>query len=115
MFAMKQILETAGMLQACVARSRRIVVVRVDAETVNRYSLVVSTVIEIEAALSGLTTEELRRVEQALHQQYRQRHDGIIYDDKHGVVTEADLISSADEAFLMYDKEEQKDAQRRTR
>jgi hypothetical protein len=75
----------------------------------------VSTLVEIEAALAQLTTEELRRVEQAVHQQYRQRHDGILYDDSHGVVTEADLISSTEEAFLAYDKEEKKHAQSRTR
>jgi hypothetical protein len=74
-----------------------------------------STVAEIESALAQLTTEELRRVEQALHQQYRHRHDGIIYDDSHGVVTEADLIASAEDAFLAYDKEEQERAQRQTR
>ncbi|HEY3853068.1 MAG TPA: hypothetical protein VGO67_01595 [Verrucomicrobiae bacterium] len=65
-----------------------------------------STVLEIETALPKLTTEELRRVEQAVHQQYRERHNGIIYDDSHGVMTEADLIASADEAFLVYDRKE---------
>ncbi len=69
-----------------------------------------STVSEIEAALPRLTTEELRRVEQAVHKQYRQRHDGILYDDSYGVVTETDLIASAEEAFLAYDKEEEKHA-----
>jgi hypothetical protein len=39
-----------------------------------------------------------------------QRHDGIVYDDSYGVVTEADLIASAEEAFLAYDKEEQERA-----
>ena len=74
-----------------------------------------STVLEIEAALPKLTAEELRRVEQAVHEQYRRRNDGIIYDDSHGVVTEADLINSAEAAFLVYDKEEQERAQRQTR
>jgi hypothetical protein len=32
--------------------------------------------------------------------------EGIIYDDAHGIVTEADLIASADEAFQAYDKAE---------
>lgn len=73
-----------------------------------------STLNEIEAALSQLTTEELRRVEQAVHQQYRQRQDGILYDDSYGVATEADLIASAEEAFLAYDKEEEKHAPRQT-
>ena len=70
---------------------------------------------EIEAALPKLTAEELRRVEQAVHEQYRQRRDGIVYDDSRGMVTEADLISSAEAAFLVYDKEEQERAQRQTR
>jgi hypothetical protein len=34
--------------------------------------------------------------------------EGVIYDDAHGVVTEADLIASADEAFQAYDKAESK-------
>lgn len=74
-----------------------------------------STVAEIEAVLPQLSTEELMRVEQALHQQYRQRGDAIIYDDSHGIVTDADLIASAEEAFLAYDKEEAEHAQRPTR
>jgi hypothetical protein len=72
-------------------------------------------VVEIESVLPKLTTEELRRVEQALHEQYRQRHDGIVCDDSYGVVTETDLISAADQAFLAYDKEEQERAQRPAR
>jgi hypothetical protein len=71
-----------------------------------------STVAEIESVLPKLTTEELRRVEEAVHQQYRQRHDGIVFDDCYGVVTEADLIASAEQAFLAYDKEEQERVQR---
>jgi hypothetical protein len=71
----------------------------------------VSTIAEIEAALPQLSTEELLRVEQALHQQYRRRGGGIIYDDSYGVVTEADLIASAEKAFLAYDREEAKHAQ----
>jgi len=45
--------------------------------------------------LSKLTTEELRRVEHAVHQQYRQRHDGIVRDDSSGVVTEAEQAKEA--------------------
>jgi len=87
----------------------------IDGESSNGYSCTMSTVGEIEAALSKLTTEELRRVDEAVHQQFRQRRDGILYDDSHGVVTEGDLITSAEEAFLAYDKEEQEHARRRTR
>jgi hypothetical protein len=74
-----------------------------------------STVAEIEAALPQLSTEELLRVEQALHQQYRQRGNAILYDDSYGVVTETDLIASAEDAFLAYDKEEAAHARRPAR
>jgi hypothetical protein len=53
----------------------------------------VSTVGEIESVLPKLTTDELGRVEHAVHQQYRER--------------QADLIASAEKAFLAQDKEEQ--------
>ena len=65
-----------------------------------------STIAEIEAALPKLTTEELTRVEQAVHTQYRQCGGGIIYDDAYGVVTESDLIASADEVFQAYGRAE---------
>ncbi len=74
-----------------------------------------STVKEIEAVLPKLTAEELVRVEQAVHNQYRQRGGGITYDDAYGVVTEADLIASADEAFQAYDKAEAEHARRKAR
>jgi hypothetical protein len=66
----------------------------------------VSTLAEIEAAVPGLTTAELLRLEQTLHQLYRVRGDAVVYDDRHGVVTEADLVAAADEAFQAYDREE---------
>ena len=74
-----------------------------------------STVAEIEAALPRLTTEELAQIERALHNQYRQRGGGIVYDDAYGTVTEADLIASADEAFQAYDKAEAENAKRQSR
>lgn len=74
-----------------------------------------STLAEIEAAVPGLTTAELMRLEQTLHQLYRTRGDAVVYDDRHGVVTEADLIASADEAFQAYDREEAAYAQRPAR
>jgi hypothetical protein len=74
-----------------------------------------STVAEIEAALPQLSTEQLLHIEQALHQQYRQRGGNLIYDDSYGVVTDADLIASAEEAFLAYDQEETEHAQHRAR
>ena len=74
-----------------------------------------STIADIEAVLPKLTTEELVRVEKAVHSQFRQRGDGIIYDDAHGVETQADLIAAADEAFQAYDKAEAEHAKRKAR
>ena len=74
-----------------------------------------STIAEIEAVLPKLTSEELVKVEQAVHRQFRQRGGGIIYDDTHGVETEADLIASADEAFQAYDQAEADHAKRPAR
>jgi hypothetical protein len=54
-------------------------------------------------------------VERSLHAIYRQRKDGILYDDAYGLLTEADLIASAEDAFLAYDKEEEKNANRPAR
>jgi len=54
-----------------------------------------STVVEIESVLPKLTTEELRLVEHAVQQQYRQRHDGIVHGDSSGVVTEAEQAKEA--------------------
>lgn len=71
-----------------------------------------STLAEIQAALPQLSMGELKQIEQALHAIYRQRKDGIVFDDAHGVLTEADLIVSADTAFLEYDKEESENASR---
>jgi hypothetical protein len=67
------------------------------------YVLGMSRVAEIEAALPKLTAPELAQIERALHNQYRQRGGGIVYDDDYGTVTEADLIVSADEGFQAYD------------
>jgi hypothetical protein len=69
-----------------------------------------STLAEIEAVLPKLTQKELLLVEQAVHNQFRERGEGIIYDDVYGVETEADLIASAEQAFLVYDKAEAENA-----
>ena len=65
-----------------------------------------STVADIEAVLPNLSAAELLRVERAVHKQVLERASGVIYDDAYGVMSEADLIASADKAFLAYDKEE---------
>ena len=74
-----------------------------------------STIAEIEAVLPKLSAEELERVERAVHNQFRQRGGGIIYDDTYGVETEADLIAAADEAFQAYDQAEAAHAKRPAR
>ncbi len=71
-----------------------------------------STIAEIEAVLPKLTAEELMRVEQAVYRQFRERGGGIVYDDSHGIETEADLIAAADEAFKAYDQAEDGHAKR---
>lgn len=78
----------------------------IDARTPAGYLLGMSTVAEIAAVLPNLTNEELVRVEQAVHNQFRLRGEGIVYDDAYGVETEADLIASADQAFRAYDRAE---------
>jgi len=65
---------------------------------------------EVEARIC-----ERMSVSSAKHHQYRQRGGNLIYDDAYGVVTDADLIASAEEAFLTYDKEEAEHAQHRAR
>lgn len=60
-----------------------------------------STLAKIEQALPKLTSEEIMRVEAALHRLQRQRGIGIIYDDTYGVWTEDDQISVAAEAWTM--------------
>ena len=63
-----------------------------------------STVAEITNALSGLSTEELQKVESALISIYRQRKTGIIYDDSYGVWTEEDQVAVAGQAFALMER-----------
>lgn len=65
-----------------------------------------STLAEIEGAVSVLTSAELQHLEQTLHPIYRERSDALMLDDKYGVVTDAGLIAEADVAFCAYDREE---------
>jgi len=67
-------------------------------------------VAEIEAILPTLTTGELLQVQHAVHRQLVRRSNGIIYDDVYGLVTERQYITSADEAFQIYDKAEDDEA-----
>ncbi|MCI0536671.1 MAG: hypothetical protein L0Z50_15750 [Verrucomicrobiales bacterium] len=65
-----------------------------------------STVNEIQAALPRLTVDELRAVDAALRQQFRERKLGILYDDAYGLWTDEDQASAAAEAFALMDQEE---------
>ena len=65
-----------------------------------------STVAEITNALPELSTQELQQIERALIGIYRQRHNGIIYDDAYGVWTEEDQVSAAAQVFALMDAEE---------
>jgi len=68
-----------------------------------------STLAEIEAVLPTLSTEDLMRVEAALHRVQRERGAGIIFDDTYGVWTEEDQASVAAEAWrVMEEKSEPK-------
>jgi len=75
----------------------------------------VSTLGEIESALPKLTDEELARLDRTLHRIYRERHHQIHYADSYGLCSDEDLIASAEEAFLAYDKEEEDHAKRPAR
>jgi hypothetical protein len=75
---------------------------------VANYSLAMSTVAEIQAALPQLSTAELQAVDAALREQYRARNIGILYDDAYGLWTEEDQASVAAEAFALMDQEEQR-------
>ena len=64
------------------------------------------TIQEITASLPNLSTDELRHIEQAIHNLYRTRHEIIIYDDNYGIWTEQDQNSVAAEVFELLDKAE---------
>ena len=70
-----------------------------------------STVSEIQAALTRLTNTDLQIVEAAVREQFRARKMGILYDDAYGVWTEQDQASVAAEAFALMDEEEQRRGQ----
>ncbi|HUK84030.1 MAG TPA: hypothetical protein VLZ12_15525 [Verrucomicrobiae bacterium] len=69
-----------------------------------------STLKEIEAALPKLSDRELKQLAADLDNLFRQRKGANIYHDTYGDVTEADVILSAERAFLDYDRDEEKNA-----
>ena len=64
-----------------------------------------STVAEITEIIPKLTDPELREVERALIQAYRDRKSGILFDDAYGTFTEEDLAVLQDEALRVIDGE----------
>lgn len=70
----------------------------------NRRHFQMSTIQEITAALQNLSTDELRHIEQAIHNLYQTRDVHIIYDDYYGIWTEQDQISVAVEVFELFDR-----------
>jgi hypothetical protein len=58
-----------------------------------------TAVAEITRALPRLSNEELRDLERAILQTYRQRRVGIIFDDAYGTFTEQDLVAVCEEAL----------------
>jgi hypothetical protein len=64
-----------------------------------------STVAEIAEALPKLTNQELREIERAVLQTYRDRKVGILFDDAYGTFTEQDLAAIHDDALRAIDGE----------
>ena len=64
------------------------------------------TIQEITTALPNLSTDELRHIEQAIHNLSRTRDERIIYNDGYGIWTEQDQTSMAAEVFKLFDKSE---------
>ncbi len=56
---------------------------------------------EIQEVLPKLSNAELRQVEEAVRQLYRDRHAGVIFDDAYGIWAEDDQTSAAAEAFAV--------------
>lgn len=54
---------------------------------------------ELLATLPTLDTDELQRVESRIIELYRQRGEGILFDDEYGVLTETDRAVVAQEAL----------------
>jgi len=74
-----------------------------------------STLTEIEAALPALTERELKQLAANVDRLFRERKGALIYQDAHGLETEADLLLAADRAFQEYDRTEESHANRPSR
>lgn len=74
-----------------------------------------STLTEIERALPNLSDRELQQLAADLDSLFRRRKGALLYQDAYGNLTDADLILSAEGAFLDYDRDEEKNAGRPSR
>ena len=80
-----------------------------------RYCPSLSTLTEIEAALPALSERELKQLAADVDRLFRERKGALIYQDAHGLETEADLLLTADRAFQEYDRAEEPRANRTPR
>ena len=72
------------------------------------------TVTEIINVLPGLTTKELQTIERRLIEIYRQRKQGIIFDDAYGVLTEEEHIAAIGETLAKLDEVEKPSTKRKS-
>jgi len=63
-------------------------------------------VTEIINGLAGLTTKELQQVERKLIEIYRNRKQGLVFDDAHDVLTEEEHMAAIGEIWAKLDKAE---------
>jgi len=70
------------------------------------------TMVEIEARLPDLSTEDLHHIECEIRELYRKRNDRVIYDDAYGIWITEDQTSAVSEVFALFDKEEEQNAGR---
>jgi hypothetical protein len=71
------------------------------------------TVTDIIEVLPSLTTKELQGIERQLIEIYRQRKQGIIFDDAYGVLTEEEHMAAIGETWATLDGAEKIRAKRK--
>ena len=71
------------------------------------------TAAEIIKVLPSLTAKELQTIERQLIEIYRQRKQGIIFDDAYGVLTEAEHMTAIGETKATFDAAEKPLAKRK--
>ena len=71
------------------------------------------TAAEIISVLPSLTTKELKEIERNLIAIYRERKQGIIFDDSYGVLTEEEHMAAIGETFATLDETEKLQAKQK--